>query len=159
MWDIYHNFLCNWWFSRLAKLLDCKDCYFPVCLFVFSLASRILVDTSESSVLFSQCFFRSHWNKDKMLSENYPYLLTCFSKFCSSGCFSYILCFPIIYSYFWFINKHKNYYVVIFFMLSTCHVSSRIVADISESSLLFSQCFFRPYWNEDKMFSENYPYF
>ena len=29
MQDIYHNFLCNRWFSRLAKFLDCKDCYFP----------------------------------------------------------------------------------------------------------------------------------
>ena len=29
MRDIYHNFLCNRWFSRLAKILDCKDCYFP----------------------------------------------------------------------------------------------------------------------------------
>ena len=29
MQDIYHNFLCNRWFSRLAKILDCKDCYFP----------------------------------------------------------------------------------------------------------------------------------
>ena len=29
MQDIYHNFLCSRWFSRLAKFLDCKDCYFP----------------------------------------------------------------------------------------------------------------------------------
>ena len=29
MWDIYHNFLYNRWFSRLAKFLDCKGCYFP----------------------------------------------------------------------------------------------------------------------------------
>ena len=29
MRDIYHNFLCNPWFSRLAKILDCKDHYFP----------------------------------------------------------------------------------------------------------------------------------
>ena len=122
-------------------------------------SSRIVVDISESSLLCSQCFFRPHWNKDNMLSENYHYLYTCFLKLCSSDCFSFILSFPIISPYFRFIIKHKNYYGVICCMLSTCHVSSRIVADISESSLLFSQCFFRPYWNEDEMLSENYPYF
>ena len=34
MWDIWHNFLCSWWFSHFAKLLDCKDCCFPHYLFL-----------------------------------------------------------------------------------------------------------------------------
>ena len=34
---------------------------------------------------------------------------TCFSKFCSFGCFSYILCFRIISPHFWFLTNHNNY--------------------------------------------------
>ena len=40
MQDIYHNFLCNRWFSRLAKFLDCKDCYFPYYLSFLTLGQR-----------------------------------------------------------------------------------------------------------------------
>ena len=29
MWDIYHNLICNQWFSQLAKFIDCKDWYLP----------------------------------------------------------------------------------------------------------------------------------
>ena len=27
MWDMQHNLLCNWWFSRLPKFLDWKDIF------------------------------------------------------------------------------------------------------------------------------------
>ena len=43
MWDIYHNFLYNRWFSRLAKFLDCKDCYFPSYLSFLTLGQRVVV--------------------------------------------------------------------------------------------------------------------
>ena len=158
------NMVSGWGLGLFSKLVQAGSLTFlsiiiGVICCMCHVSSRIVVDISESSLLCSQCFFRPHWNKDNMLSENYHYLYTCFSKLCSSDCFSFILSFPIISPYFRFIIKHKNYYGVICCMLSTCHVSSRIVADISESSLLFSQCFFRPYWNEDEMLSENYPYF
>ena len=40
MRDIYLNFLCNRCFSRLAKFLDCKDCYFPYYLSFLTLGQR-----------------------------------------------------------------------------------------------------------------------
>ena len=43
LWDIYHNFLYNRWFSRLAKFLDCKDCYFPSYLSFLTLGQRVVV--------------------------------------------------------------------------------------------------------------------
>ena len=43
MYDICHNFLCNRRFSRLAKFLDCKDCYFPYHLSFLSLGQRVVV--------------------------------------------------------------------------------------------------------------------
>ena len=40
MQDIYHNFLCNRWFSQLANFHDCKDCYFPYYLSFLTLGQR-----------------------------------------------------------------------------------------------------------------------
>ena len=43
MRDIYLNFLCNRWFSRLAKVLDCKDYNFPYYLSFLTLGQRVAV--------------------------------------------------------------------------------------------------------------------
>ena len=61
---------CNWPFMQVLKSFKCY-CYQ---LGLFAVSSQIVAEISESSLPFSQCFFRPHWNKDKMLSENYPYL-------------------------------------------------------------------------------------
>ena len=50
MQDIYHNFLCNRWFSRLAKFLDCKDCYFPYYLSFLTLGQRFCCNQLHLSI-------------------------------------------------------------------------------------------------------------
>ena len=50
MQDIYHNFLCNRWFSRLAKFLDCKDCYFPYYLSFLTLGQRFSCNQLHLSI-------------------------------------------------------------------------------------------------------------
>ena len=52
MRDIYHNFLCNRWFSRLAKFLDCKD-LFSLLLIILKPRSKVLLSSAAFLYQFS----------------------------------------------------------------------------------------------------------
>ena len=47
MWDMQHNLLCNWWFSRLAKFLDWKDIFR---YFYYHFGQRVIVHLFPSSL-------------------------------------------------------------------------------------------------------------
>ena len=121
MQDIYHNFLCNRWFSRLAKILDCKDCYFPyhiscltLDLFCASLSATswgYLLHVEHMSCVITNCV-RHQWIIPSFLNASlgltgmrikcYQKIIILifrdlFFKILLLCCFSYILCFPIIF--------------------------------------------------------------